>query len=495
MWRRNGGPRSHPLCSSRRTRMRSGRRVDLRRSPAARRRDRAGSRADGQRRRRSRGRGCIAGCQRLDRQPQSPEVAAERRQDRTDRRGSRRGLGRAARRRHCCDRTVRGRFDCLRPRQRRARRRRASGESFVARFASDAVGLRSSATPSMAIRSRASNAWSPVPRRPPPQAASACRATRRAKTLHTAKVDLALDSAARVTRDGIKLPEIENRVSGRKRPFYAVSGPPGLVYPRTLDTGYHLFLREIDGQETVLIPKGLSQRGRDQQPPHGPKHIVRLAACLMDRAEVSCRQYQAFLSRMRRVDDPATRHPEDSGVDLRPRTGPKIGAPTAGTTARLPVSAGMRRTPTRAGSADGCRPKRSGNARRGGLGPRLSVGRCVSTGHAVTAARRFPLRPVAQGWREPVWNAAHEWQRARGVMTFRPALVPERLADQPAWAVPQPPTVCARRLLVSAPATLRVQFRDHADPTAKSNDIGFRVTMRWVDFATHRRPKIETWAP
>jgi hypothetical protein len=129
------------------------------------------------------------------------------------------------------------------------------------------------------------------------------------------------------------LRRVENRLLVGESLHTLYRAPTGLIYLRTTPKGQRTFLRLADGQELVLVPSGLSQRGFGNGPPLGPRHVIMVRSFLIDRTEVTGAQYSDFLRYMTRVGDETLRHRDDPGRDLT-------------------------------GSAGGCPPKRSGSARR-----------------------------------------------------------------------------------------------------------------------------------
>ena len=61
---------------------------------------------------------------------------------------------------------------------------------------------------------------------------------------------------------------------------YAVDGHE--ANPLVLGGGRVPSDREIDGQEMVLVPGGVSYRGMGEEAPHGPHHLVEMRAFLLE---------------------------------------------------------------------------------------------------------------------------------------------------------------------------------------------------------------------
>ena len=138
-------------------------------------------------------------------------------------------------------------------------------------------------------------------------------------TLHAARATLRFGpSAGPALLEEVALTEVLNRIRGAYGSCTLYRAPKGLVVLRTSSQGNHVFLREIDGVEMVLVPGGLSRRGAGTELPNGPLHVVRLDPFLIDRAEVTCRQYALFLAHVQRMGDATLRHHEDGGEPLRP---------------------------------------------------------------------------------------------------------------------------------------------------------------------------------
>ncbi|MCZ6574389.1 MAG: SUMF1/EgtB/PvdO family nonheme iron enzyme [Planctomycetota bacterium] len=124
--------------------------------------------------------------------------------------------------------------------------------------------------------------------------------------------------------ESVALPALRNRIQRPGLNLTLYRTPKGLVVLRINPQGHYTFLRVKDGVEMVLVPAGLARRGRGQEAPDGPEHLMFTRAFYIDRTEVTNRQYAAFLQFANRRGGSASartqvfRHPEDPGVDLKP---------------------------------------------------------------------------------------------------------------------------------------------------------------------------------
>ena len=302
------------------------------------------------------------------------------------------------------------------------------------------------------------------------------------QTVHTRDVELEFSSTP--DKAEVQLARIENRIPVGKGRYVLFRAPEGLVYLRTADTGHHSFLRERDGAEMILLPAGVSRRGMTKEAPHGPKHIVRIAAHLMDRTEVTCVRYAVFLQHMRRLDDPSLRHPQDPGVDFRPVAWQEDVCP-AGWDERPVTGVSWYAAFAYARWVGGRLPTEA-EWERGAAGPlglpypwgkEFEWALCNANAPAPVAAASGPGGASHYGLLHMSGNA-REWCQDR---------------YDPRWYLrssrtnPRGPSRTLHRVVrggshASSPEMLRAQYRDNADPALKLTDIGFRVAMRWVAF-------------
>jgi len=259
--------------------------------------------------------------------------------------------------------------------------------------------------------------------------------------------------------------------------------PEGWTFLRLTRTGQYAFLRERDEQEVILIPAGIARRGFGKEPPHGPRHIVRLSPYLMDRTEVSCDQYARFLAYMTQVGDPSLRHQDDRDSDLRPM-GWESDKPPAGV-GPLPVTgiswyaahAYCRwvggRLPTEA------EWERAGAGAQGfhfPWGDDFQALRCRTEANSPVAARSLLASASVYGVLHSSGNV-REWCHDRyGPRWYR---YDSRID-------PRGPTSNGHRVVrggsyASATNSLVLQTREHASPDRKLKDLGFRVAKSWPD--------------
>jgi len=303
-------------------------------------------------------------------------------------------------------------------------------------------------------------------------------------TVHDGSLTLRLWGEAGTLSRDVPLTAVENRLSFEGRTFTIYRTPEGLVFLRVSAQGAYVFLREIDGQEMVLVPGGLSLRGTGEDSPHGPRHVVRVSPYLIDRAEVTCRQYASFLQYMRRTRDGSMRYPEDPGVDLRPAGWKSDEAPEG--REDLPVTGVDWFSAFAYARWAGGRLPTETEWERAAAGP---LGRAYPWGDAFEAAC---CRTAADG---PLpANSLPASQGPYGLL-HASGNVREWCADRygPRWYLrgtrtnPRGPSRTHHRVVrggsfASPVDTLRLQFREHADPNVRTKDLGFRVAWRWIDF-------------
>ena len=302
------------------------------------------------------------------------------------------------------------------------------------------------------------------------------------QTVHTRDVELEFSSTS--DKAEVQLARIENRIPVGKGHYVLFRAPAGLVYLRTADTGHYAFLRERDGAEMILLPAGVSRRGMTKEPPHGPQHIIRVAAHLMDRTEVTCARYAVFLQHMRRLDDPSLRHPEDPGVDFRPARWEEDVCP-AGWRERPVTGVNWYAAFAYARWVGGRLPTEA-EWERGAAGPlglpypwgeEFDWALCNANAPAPVAAASRPGGASHYGLLHMSGNA-REWCEDR----FDPRWYLRSSRTNPRGPSRNKHRVVRGGSHASSPETLRAQHRDSVDPMHKLTDVGFRVVMRWVAF-------------
>ncbi|MGQ0613199.1 MAG: formylglycine-generating enzyme family protein [Planctomycetaceae bacterium] len=326
----------------------------------------------------------------------------------------------------------------------------------------------------------------PLSAMPPAAVPSPVRSHADCETVHARVVRLRFDtSMARnlAPHADLDLRDIENRVRIGESQFTLFRAPPGLTYLRTTARGQRTLLRAADGQEMVLIPAGIGMRGAGDKPPLGPAHLMFLRPYLIDRSEVTAGQYEEFLAYMRRMNDAAVRHPEDPGVNLRPAGWTSDSAPAGTETypvrglswyaafsyarwvgGRLPTEAEWERA---AAGPDGLAYP---------WGATLDSTLCVTKSVGPAPADSLPEGEGPFSLLHTSGNV-REWCLDR----FEP-----RWYMRSSRVDPQGPAEGGHRVVrggsyESDPATLALQWRDHADPASRALDIGFRVVRDWVD--------------
>ncbi len=84
------------------------------------------------------------------------------------------------------------------------------------------------------------------------------------QTVHEREIRIQVDGGglrARRRNETVVLPNVRNEFVIGGRQFTLFRAPVGLVFLRVTKKGQYAFLREIDGQEMVLIPNGIASRG------------------------------------------------------------------------------------------------------------------------------------------------------------------------------------------------------------------------------------------
>ncbi|MHC4972901.1 MAG: formylglycine-generating enzyme family protein [Planctomycetota bacterium] len=304
-------------------------------------------------------------------------------------------------------------------------------------------------------------------------------------TVHDALVRLTvapMNGSGSNHMESVVLREVENRVTVEETTFALYRAPRGFKFLRVTPQGTYTFLREKDGQEMVLLPGGLAWRGRGEQPPDGPRHLVRLSPYLLDRTEVTCGQYSAFL-RAVGENDLSMRLWDDPGVVLRP-VGWTSDVPPAGLADRPVVGIAWYaayayarwvggRLPT---EAEWERAAAGANGLTYPWGEEFHPAHCRARANGAQRADSLPAGVSAYGLLHMSGNV-REWCVDR---------------YDPRWYVrgarinPRGPAGPAHRVVRggsfrSTPAELVLQHRDNMDPTEKAADLGFRVARAWVD--------------
>lgn len=279
------------------------------------------------------------------------------------------------------------------------------------------------------------------------------------------------------------LPGVRNAIAIGPRRFLLYRAPPGLTYLRTTATGHRTFLRVQDGQEMVLIPGGIFRRGAGETAPDGPLHFARLRPFLIDRTEVTCRQYAEFLAFMRRANDPSLRNPEDPGHSLVPRdwTGDR---PPEGSES-LPVT-GVHwyaayayarwvegRLPT---EAEWERAAAGTNGLPYPWGDRFDPARCRARAPAPLPADSMPAGEGPCSLLHMSGNV-REWCSDR----FDPRWLARGPRVDPTGPASGQHRVLRGGSFNGSEADLRLQRRDQGEPTETSSDVGFRVVRDWRD--------------
>ncbi|MHC4940649.1 MAG: formylglycine-generating enzyme family protein [Planctomycetota bacterium] len=301
------------------------------------------------------------------------------------------------------------------------------------------------------------------------------------QTYYEAEQELELAPGSRDSELKLNLDAVENFVRLGDHVIRLYRAPRGLVFLRVTESGHYAFLRLRDSQEVILVPAGISRRGSGEAPPHGPEHIVRMSAYLMDRSEVTGEQYAGFLEYMERVGDPSLRHREDRDTSLRPAGWDSHRCPNG--KEHLPVTGVSWYGAFAYARWVGGRLPTEAQWERASAGPlglrfpwgrEYEPGRCVVEARGPAAARSMPNGAGPYGLLHASGNV-REWCLDR----FDP-----RWLDFAARLDPRGPAGHLHRVVrggsFRAPAeNLVLQFRDHDAPKSRKDDIGFRVAMPW----------------
>ncbi|MEM8885973.1 MAG: SUMF1/EgtB/PvdO family nonheme iron enzyme [Planctomycetota bacterium] len=301
------------------------------------------------------------------------------------------------------------------------------------------------------------------------------------QTFREAKLTVEFAPGSPAPRREIALQHVETLeiLGGRVLRLYRA--PKGLTFLRVSETGHYCFLRERDQQEMVLVPAGISRRGMGEKPPHGPMHIVRMRAFLVDRTEVTALQYARFLGYMDRAEDPSLRHRDDDGSDLKPAGWDSI-VPPKGWEHRPVVGVSWYGAYAYARWVGGRLPSEA-QWERAAAGPQgwrypwgkeFAESRVVHDALHPAAARSHPEGASLFGLLHMAGNAS-EWCADR----FDPRWY--RFSPR---VDPHGPAGHRHRLVrggsyASEADALVNQHRTHASPDKKPRDTGFRVVLPW----------------
>jgi formylglycine-generating enzyme required for sulfatase activity len=284
--------------------------------------------------------------------------------------------------------------------------------------------------------------------------------------------------------ESVVLKEVENRVTVDNNTFTLYRAPEGFKFLRVTPQGTYTFLREKDGQEMVLLPAGVAWRGADEGIGDGPRHVVRLNAYLLDRTEVTCAQYSAFLHAMARENDFTMRQGDDPGVVLRPvgwtsDTPPKglEDQPVVGIAwyaawayarwvgGRLPTEAEWERAA--AGAPGYAYP----------WGDTFEETRCRAGKRSAQRVDSLPAGVSPYGLLHMAGNV-REWCVDR----YDPRWYLRGARTNPRGPASPKNRVVRGGSFRSTPVELVLQHRDNLRPADKAPDLGFRVARAWADF-------------
>ncbi|MFQ5843803.1 MAG: formylglycine-generating enzyme family protein, partial [Planctomycetota bacterium] len=289
----------------------------------------------------------------------------------------------------------------------------------------------------------------------------------------------------------VRLKRLRNRVELPGRTFVLFHAPPGFAFLRRTQQGQYTLLRLKDGQEMVLVPTGLARRGAGEAPPNGPAHVMLTKAFLIDRTEVTNRQYGRFLGEIEVGDVRVFRHREDPGVDLTPATWSGNHPPPG--TEELPVVGIAWYAAFAYAKWAGGRLPTEAEWERAGAGPdglvhpwgdEFRAERCVfeTAGPAPAASHLlgegpFSLLHMSGNVREwcadrfdPRWLA-----RAARIDPHGPPLGNHVVVRGGSFRTPK--------------EALALQARGHAAPRSRALDLGFRVARSWGPGPASRRDR------
>jgi formylglycine-generating enzyme required for sulfatase activity len=304
-------------------------------------------------------------------------------------------------------------------------------------------------------------------------------------TVHSPRVELDYapwTGSGPTRRVEVNLPNIENRLSIERGRFVLYRAPPGLTYLRTTPQGVRTFLREIDDQEMVLVPGGISRRGMGTEPPDGPQHLLEVSPFLIDRTEVTCAQYARFLRAMHGGQS-FHRHPEDMGVELRPIGWTDMDPPAGA--ADLPVTGIFWYAAWAYARWAGGRLPTEAEWERAAAGPaglaypwgeEFDRALCRAEAPGPLVADSLPGGAGFFGLLHASGNV-REWCLDR----YDPRWYLRSSRKNPRGPSRNTHRVVRGGSFLSPREALRLQSRDHVDVTRRAPDLGFRVARAWEE--------------
>ncbi|MHC4730940.1 MAG: formylglycine-generating enzyme family protein [Planctomycetota bacterium] len=305
-------------------------------------------------------------------------------------------------------------------------------------------------------------------------------------TVHDALIRLTvapMNGSGPSRMESVVLRDVENRVTVENNTFTLYRAPRGFKFLRVTPQGTYTFLREKDGQEMVLLPGGLAWRGVGDKTPDGPRHVVRLNPYLLDRTEVTCGQYSAFLSAMARENDLSIRHPDDPGVVLQP-VGWTGDVPPEGLADRPVVGIAWYAACAYARWVGGRLPtetewERAAAGARGQAYPwgnTFEPSHCRSRANGAQRADSLPSGVSPYGLLHMSGNV-REWCVDR----YDPRWYLRGSRTYPRGPAGPTHRVVRGGSFRSTTEELVLQHRDNMDPAQKAADLGFRVASAWVE--------------